>query len=108
MDNAFLLPPGEGGAKRRMREGERLASKFRYTLIFHSLIRPAGTFSRWEKEQLSHQRPRVQLRHFVSGTETALLIPRHLRQRALRVMSEEQMHVARQFVFQERTLLVDQ
>ena len=29
-----------------MREGERLASKFRYKLIFHSLIRPAGTFSR--------------------------------------------------------------
>ncbi len=48
-----------------MREGKRLAGKFRYKLIFHSLIRPrikygagsTGTFSRWEKEDQHQSAP---------------------------------------------------
>ncbi len=51
--NAFdsLLPPGEGGAKRRMREWQSLANQLHYKRKIHSLIRPSGTFSRWEKEK---------------------------------------------------------
>jgi len=52
-----LLPPGEGGAKRRMREWQSLANPLHYKRTTHSLIRPrikygagsAGTFSRREK-----------------------------------------------------------
>ena len=55
---ASLLPPGEGGAQRRMRAGERLASGFHHKLMIHALIRPRikygagspGTFSQREKE----------------------------------------------------------
>jgi len=44
-----LLPPGEGGAKRRMREWQSLANQLHYKRTTHSLIRPKGTFSRREK-----------------------------------------------------------
>ncbi|SDQ59916.1 hypothetical protein SAMN05216569_1753 [Pseudoxanthomonas sp. CF125] len=47
-----LLPLGEGGAKRRMREWQSLANQLHYKRTTHSLIRPSGTFSRREKEKL--------------------------------------------------------
>ena len=47
---ASLLPPGEGGAKRRMRAWQPLAKQLYYKLTAHALIRPPGTFSQWEKE----------------------------------------------------------
>ena len=60
--NAFdsLLPLGEGGAKRRtlrskhpwgVREWQLLANQLHYKRKIQSLIRPSGTFSRWEKEK---------------------------------------------------------
>ena len=52
MIHAFdsLLPPGEGGAQRRMREEE--FRMHRTLALSHpsALIRPSGTFSRGEKE----------------------------------------------------------
>ena len=45
-----LLPPGEGGAKRRMRARQLLAEQLYYKLTAHALIRPPGTFSQGEKE----------------------------------------------------------
>jgi len=48
--SASLLPPGEGGAKRRMRARQLLAEQLYYKLTAHALIRPSGTFSQWEKE----------------------------------------------------------
>ena len=56
---AYLLPPGEGGAKRRMRARQRFAEQLYYKLTTHALIRPTGTpyqvrgrlFSRGEKEK---------------------------------------------------------
>jgi hypothetical protein len=53
--NAFdsLLPSGEGGAKRRMREWQSLANHLHYKRTIHSLIRPSGTFSQRAKEKLA-------------------------------------------------------
>src|SRR3546814_12839522 len=45
---------------------------------------------------------------FVGGAETAAFVAHQLHQRDLRVVGEEQMHVARQLVFEEGALLVDQ
>ncbi len=50
---AVLLPPGEGGAKRRMRE---FAARTDRTRARRTLIRPSGTFSRGEKEHQNHFR----------------------------------------------------
>src|SRR3546814_11230340 len=45
---------------------------------------------------------------FVGGAETAAFVAHQLHQRDLRVVGEEQMHVARQLVLEEGALLVDQ
>ena len=46
----FLLPPGEGGAKRRMRAWNISLKTSVMAGDCHALIRPSGTFSQWEKE----------------------------------------------------------
>ena len=50
----------------------------------------------------------MQLGDFMRRSELALLVPHHLCERAARIMGEEQMHVARELVFEELLLLVDQ
>ncbi|KAG1322747.1 hypothetical protein G6F61_015180 [Rhizopus arrhizus] len=51
---------------------------------------------------------RLQFTLLMQGDETTLVIATELRQRHLRIVGEEQMHVARQFVLEELPLLVDQ
>src|SRR3546814_2352886 len=56
----------------------------------------------------SAQHPGLQPGGFVGGAETAAFVAHQLHQRDPRVVGEEQMHVARQLVFEEGALLVDQ
>jgi hypothetical protein len=51
----FTLPPlGEGGAKRRMRALPRVQWAS-VRVCCKTLIRPSGTFSRWEKGEVGGQ-----------------------------------------------------
>src|SRR3546814_19335806 len=79
-----------------------------YTTLCRATGRDPPAPAHGRNATASAQHPGLQPGGFVGGAETAAFVAHQLHQRDLRVVGEEQMHVARQLVFEEGALLVDQ